>query len=197
MDREIVGDAITLSLRYSAAQVLPPTTLGKHQRMSTITDQLRSAPEQRLDFSALAPELFRAQLKLTRAAAEAFEQAGLPDGLYHLVKLRASQLNGCAYCIDMHNKDARHAGESEDRLYLLDAWREAPCYTEQERAALALTEAITQIGEGQVSDDVWQAAATVLSQEQLSAVIAANVEINGWNRIAISTRMPHRDYQPE
>jgi AhpD family alkylhydroperoxidase len=153
-------------------------------------------PEQRQDFSALAPEVFRAQLALTRAAAEAFEAAGLPEGLCHLVKLRASQLNGCAYCIDMHSKDARHAGESEDRLHLLDAWRESSHYSEQERAALALTEGITRVGEGQVPDELWEAAATVLSSEQLAAVIAANVEIGGWNRIAISTRMPPGEYQP-
>ncbi len=125
--------------------------------MTSITEQLHSAPEQRQDFGALAPEVLRAQLQLTRAARKTFEQAGLSEGLYHLVKLRASQLNGCAYCIDMHTKDARHVGEPEDRLYLLDAWREAPHYTEQERAALALTEAITEIGEGQVLDEVWEA----------------------------------------
>jgi AhpD family alkylhydroperoxidase len=140
--------------------------------------------------------VFRAQLALTRAAAEAFDAAGLPEGLHHLVKLRASQLNGCAYCIDMHSKDARHGGEQEDRLHLLDAWREAPHYSEQERAALALTEAITRIGEGHVPDEVWGAAAKVLSPEQLAAVIAANVEIGGWNRIAISTRMPPGEYRP-
>ncbi len=164
--------------------------------MSAITEQIRSAPEQRQDFGAVAPEVLRAQLQLMRAARQSFEQAGLSEGLYHLVKLRASQLNGCAYCIDMHSKDARHAGEPEDRLYLLDAWRESPHYSEHERAALALTEAITQIGDGQVPDEAWEAAAAVLSPEQLAAVIAASVEINGWNRIAITTRMPPGEYQP-
>jgi AhpD family alkylhydroperoxidase len=140
--------------------------------------------------------VFRAQLQLTRAAKEAFERAGLPEGLYHLVKLRASQLNGCAYCIDMHSKDARRGGESEDRVYLLDAWGESPHYSEEERAALALTETITRIADGHVCDEAWDAAATVLSPPQLAAVIAANVEINGWNRIAVSTRMPPGQYQP-
>lgn len=95
------------------------------------------------------------------------------------MKLRASHLNGCAYCIDMPAKDLRQHGEHEDRLYLLDAWRESPHYSEQERAALALTEAITEIGDGQVPDEVWLAAAEVLSPQQLAAVIAANVEIAG------------------
>lgn len=162
----------------------------------TVIDELRSALEQRQDFSAVAPGVFKAQLQLTRAARESFEAAGLPERLYHLVKLRASQLNGCAYCIDMHIKDLRHHGEREDRLYLLDAWREAPHYSEQERAALALTESITRVAEGHVADDVWHAAEAVLSPEQLAAVIAANVEIAGWNRIAISTRMPPGEYQP-
>ncbi len=157
---------------------------------------IRSISDQRLDFGEVAPAAFRAQLQLTRAATEAFEAADLPEGLYHLVKLRASQLNGCAYCIDMHSKDARHAGEPEDRLYLLDAWREAPHYTEQERAALALTEAITNLVDGHVPGEVWDAAAAVLSPEQIAAVIAANVEIAGWNRIAISTRMPPGEYEP-
>jgi AhpD family alkylhydroperoxidase len=163
--------------------------------MTTATPLL-SAPDQRQDFSKLAPAVFRAQLQLTRAAAEAFEAAALPEALYHLVKLRASQLNGCAYCIDMHSKDARHGGEHEDRLCLLDAWRESPHFGEQERAALALTEAITHVSQGHVSDEVWDAAAQTLTPEQIAAVIAAAVEINGWNRIAISTRMQPGEYQP-
>jgi AhpD family alkylhydroperoxidase len=163
--------------------------------MTTTTSPL-SIPDQRQDLSTLAPGVFRAQLQLTRATAEAFEAADLPEQLRHLIKLRASQLNGCAYCIDMHSKDARHDGEQEDRLYLLDAWHESPHYGEQERAALALTEAITNIADGHVPDDVWEAAASVLSPEQIAAVIAVNVEINGWNRIAISTRTPPGEYQP-
>jgi AhpD family alkylhydroperoxidase len=162
----------------------------------TTTTSLLSAPDQRQDFSKLAPAVFRAQLALTRASAEAFETAALPEGLYHLVKLRASQLNGCAYCVDMHSKDARHGGEHEDRLYQLDAWRESPHYSEQERAALALTEAVTRVRDGHVPDEVWDAVAEVLNPEQIAAVIAANVEINGWNRIAISTRMQPGEYQP-
>jgi AhpD family alkylhydroperoxidase len=162
----------------------------------TTTTSLLSAADQRQDFSKLAPAVFRAQLALTRASAEAFETAGLPEGLYHLVKLRASQLNGCAYCVDMHSKDARHGGEHEGRLYLLDAWRESQHYSERERAALALTEAITRIEGGHVSDEVWDAVAEVLNPEQIAAVIAVNVEINGWNRIAISTRMQPGEYQP-
>ncbi len=150
----------------------------------------------RLEVGTLAPAVYRAQAGLDRAAAEAFTAAGLPAALLELVRLRASQLNGCAFCLDMHSKDARHAGEREERIYLLDAWREAPHYTDQERAALALCEAVTLVSEGQVSEEVWDAAAAVLSPAQLAAVVGATVAINGWNRIAISSRMTPGEYQP-
>jgi AhpD family alkylhydroperoxidase len=150
----------------------------------------------RLDFAAAQPAIYRAQLQLGQAAGDAFKASGLPEGLFDLVQLRASQINSCAFCLDMHSKDARHAGEREDRLHLLNAWREAPHYTDVERAALSLTEALTLVSIDQVPDEVWNAAASVLKEDQLAAVIGAVITINGWNRIAIATRMTPGEYQP-
>jgi AhpD family alkylhydroperoxidase len=135
-------------------------------------------------------------MRLSQAAAETFLAAGLSQALLELVRIRVSQINGCAFCIDMHTKDARHAGEAEDRIYLLNAWREAPHYEEIERVALALAESITLVSVDNVPDELWQGAATVLDDAQLAAVIAATVAINGWNRIAIATRMTPGRYQP-
>ncbi len=155
-----------------------------------------SVAEPRLDLAAAVPEVYRAQIRLSQAAGEAFLASGLSFALLELSRMRASQLNGCAFCIDMHSKDARHAGEREDRLYLLDAWREAAHYDEVERAVLALVEAITLVSQGHVSDEVWEEAGSVLNPEQVAAVIAATVAINGWNRIAVATRMVPGRYQP-
>lgn len=126
----------------------------------------------------------------------AVRTSGIDPTLYELIKTRASQLNGCAFCIDMHTKDARAAGETEQRLYGLSAWRELPLYTERERAALALTEAATLISETHLPEDVWDQAATVLSEEEIAQVLMAIVAINGWNRMAISTRQTAGVYQP-
>lgn len=113
-----------------------------------------------------------------------------------LVKTRASQMNGCAYCIDMHTKDARARGESEQRLYALDAWRETPFYTERERAALAWTETVTLITNGHVPDAVYEEVRQQLSEEELVNLTLAVVAINGWNRFAISFRTIPGTYQP-
>lgn len=153
-------------------------------------------PAPRLNLEKTLPDVYRAQRRLSQAAADAFYASGLPASLRELVLMRVSQLNGCAFCLDMHAKDARHAGESEDRLYLLNAWRESPHYDQTERAALALAEAVTLVSAGHVLDEVWDAAGSVLSPEQLAAVVAVTVAINGWNRIAISTRLAPGAYQP-
>jgi AhpD family alkylhydroperoxidase len=146
----------------------------------------------RLDFTTAAPDAYRAM-----AALEAYVRGcGLEKPLVNLVKMRASQINGCAYCLDMHSKEARKAGETEQRLYLLSAWREAPLYTARERAALALTEAVTLIADTHVPDDVWDEAAKEFSPEELAGVLMAIVTINGWNRMAISSRTPAGVYQP-
>ncbi len=110
--------------------------------------------------------------------------------------LRASQLNGCAYCIDMHTKDARAQGETEQRLYLVSAWREAPVYTDRERAALGWTEAVTRLEHAEVPDDVYREARAQFSDRELADVTLAIVAINGWNRLNIAFRAPAGDYVP-
>ncbi len=117
----------------------------------------------------------------------------LDSGLIHLVKMRASQINGCAYCLNMHSRDARAEGETEQRLYLLDAWHESPCYSDRERAALAWTEALTLVTEGHVPDEVYAEVKPHFSEKELidlSFVIAA---INSWNRLSIASRTMPED----
>ena len=144
-------------------------------------------PTGRLQLVEHAPRPYAAMARL-EAAIE------FDPGLRELVKLRASQLNGCAFCIDMHWKDARAAGESEERLYLLDAWRESPLYSRRERAALALCEAVTLVADGHVSDAVWDEAHAVFPDAELAELVFAITAINAWNRLAITTRLqPGRD----
>ena len=121
---------------------------------------------------------------------------GLEASLLELVKMRASQINGCAHCLDMHSKDARAAGETEQRLYLLNAWREAPFYSARERAALAWTEALTLVSESQVPDTVYEEARRHFSEQELVDLSLAIVAINGWNRLAIGFRAETGSYQP-
>lgn len=116
--------------------------------------------------------------------------SGLDKRLYELVKTRASQINGCAYCINMHVRDAMKLGETAQRLFLLDAWRETDLFTAKERAVLALTEAMTLIADSPVPDEVYDAAAAQLTAKEMAAVIMAVVAINGWNRIAITSHTP-------
>jgi AhpD family alkylhydroperoxidase len=120
----------------------------------------------------------------------------LDTTLADLVRMRASQINGCAFCIDMHWKEARHAGESEERLYALDAWRESPLYDERERAALELTEAMTLIADGHVPDEVWDEASANLSESELANVVLEATVINAWNRVAVTCRAQPGHYQP-
>ncbi len=121
----------------------------------------------------------------------------LEASLRELVKLRASQINGCAYCIDMHSKDARANGESEQRLYGLVAWRETPYYTERERAALAWTEAVTLIADNDVPDELYEQVRKHFSEQEIVDLTLAIVAINGWNRLAISFRVVPGTYQPQ
>lgn len=123
-------------------------------------------------------------------------QCGLEHSLLELVKTRASQINGCAFCIDMHTKDARAAGETEQRLYGLSAWRETPFYSERERAALELTEAVTLITNGGVPDELYQKVREHFSEEETVNLVAAIIAINGWNRLAITFHTPAGSYQP-
>src|SRR6476646_949519 len=146
----------------------------------------------RLDFRKASPQADKAMSGL-----HAFvRNCGLDHGLLELVKLRASQINGCAHCIDMHTKELRADGESEQRLYLLDAWRESPFYSERERAALAWTEAVTLLTEGHVPDEVYEGARAQFSEEELVNLTLAIVTINGWNRISIAFRSVPGAYQP-
>ena len=125
------------------------------------------------------------------------ETARLMDPkLFALVEIRASQLNGCAYCIDMHTKDARLAGETEQRLYALSAWHETPFFTNRERAALEYTEAVTRVGDSHVPDDLYARVSAVFDEDEMVALTFAVVVINAWNRLAVSFRVPPGSYQP-
>jgi AhpD family alkylhydroperoxidase len=146
----------------------------------------------RIDYSKASPAAFRAMFGLERYV----RGCGLEAPLLELVKMRVSQINGCAFCLDMHSKDARAAGETEQRLYLLSAWREAPCYTARERAALAWAEALTLVAEGQVPDEVYAQAREHFGEKELVDLSLAVVAINGWNRLAIGFRSEVGAYQP-
>lgn len=146
----------------------------------------------RVDYKAASPGAFKAMLGLETYV----RGSGLEHSLLELVKTRVSQINGCAHCLDMHTKDARAAGETEQRLYLLDAWREAPFYTERERAALAWTEAVTLVADGHVPDDVYEIARKHFSEPELVELTLVIAAINAWNRFAISFRTNVGTYQP-
>ncbi len=149
--------------------------------------------EQRLRYGKAFPEGFHALSELGKV----INQSGLEPALVELVKTRASQINGCAYCIDMHTKDARAAGETEQRLYALSAWRETPFYTPRERAALAWTEAITNIQEGHASDEVYEEVRKQFNEAELVRLTMAITQINTWNRISIAFRVEPGTYQPQ
>jgi AhpD family alkylhydroperoxidase len=140
----------------------------------------------RIKLSKVSPEAYEAMIGLESYIAK----SGLDKNLYELIKTRASQLNGCAYCINMHTRDAMKLGETPQRLFLLDAWRETELYSERERAVLALTEEMTLIAGRHVSDDVYNEAAKHLTDKELAAVIMSVVAINGWNRISITAQSP-------
>ena len=148
--------------------------------------------EARFNFAKTAPGVYEAMEGLEKY----LEQCGLEKRLMYLIQLRASQINGCAYCLDMHWKDLRASGEDERRLYSLDAWRECPYYTDRERAALAWTEAVTLIAQGHAPDAVYQEARSQFSEKELSDLTLAVAAINAWNRLSISSRIVPGGYQP-
>jgi AhpD family alkylhydroperoxidase len=148
--------------------------------------------EPRIGYDKAAPGAFQAMMGLEQYV----RQTGLEPALVELVKLRASQINGCAYCIDMHSKDARARGETEQRLYGLSAWRETPFYTDKERAALAWTEAVTKVSKTHVPDDVYELARRQFGERELVDLTLAIAAINSWNRLAISFRAVPGTYQP-
>jgi len=147
-------------------------------------------PAKRTVLAEHAPRQYAGLLRLE-------ESIELDGGLHDLVRLRASQINGCAFCIDMHWKDARAADESEERLYSLDAWRESPLYDPRERAALELCEAITLVADSHVPDSVWDLAAAHFGPAELSQLILAITVINAWNRLMITARVEPGHYQPQ
>ncbi|MFJ7912496.1 carboxymuconolactone decarboxylase family protein [Kitasatospora sp. NPDC096204] len=142
------------------------------------------APEQRLEMFKLAPDYYQAMIAVERASRQ-----GLDPLLAHLVKVHASMINGCAFCIDMHSTEAEKAGELDHRLLSLPAWRETPWFTARERAALALTESITLVAQTHVPDDVYAQAAAQFDETELAQLIALIATINVWNRLSIATRM--------
>jgi AhpD family alkylhydroperoxidase len=142
--------------------------------------------------ASLTPDGYKALVGIERYLAI----SGIDHKLLHMIKLRASQINGCAYCIDMHWKDARAAGESEERLYMLNAWEESPLYGDRERAALRWTEALTRITEGHASDEVYESVKPHFSEKELGDLTLAVAAINAWNRLAIASRSTPGLYKP-
>ena len=150
--------------------------------------------QSRIDTTAhTRPALRQAMLNLQREV----QASGLEHPLLELVKIRASQINACAYCLDMHTKDAREAGETEQRIYALSAWHEAPFFTDRERAALEWTDAVTRIADSHVPDDVYERVQRQFTEEELVSLTYAIVAINGWNRIAVALRMLPGSYEPK
>jgi AhpD family alkylhydroperoxidase len=147
--------------------------------------------EQRLNFLETSPNVVRAMLGLHKPLS----QSGLEKSLLDLVYFRVSQINGCAYCLDMHSKDLRAAGESEQRLYVLEAWRESPFYSDRERAALAWAEAVTTLSNKDVPDEVYEQARAQFSETELVNLTLAVITINGWNRLNIAFRTTPGSYE--
>jgi len=146
----------------------------------------------RINYGKVAPGVYDAMDALDRYV----QQCGVEKVLITLVQLRASQINGCAYCLDMHWKDLRALGENEQRLYSLDAWRECPYYSDRERAALEWTEAVTLVADGQVRDQIYEAVRGHFSEKELADLTLAIAAINAWNRLSIAARLTPGTYQP-
>lgn len=147
--------------------------------------------KKRLNYAAVAPKALRGMLELEKYV----HGSGMESSLFELVKMRVSQINRCAYCIDMHSKDARKAGETEQRLYALSAWREAPFFTERERAALEWAEELTLISQSEVSDELYEKMLEHFTEEELVTLTMAVVAINGWNRLGVSFRAEAGTYE--
>jgi len=153
----------------------------------TITQATAQIPV-RLDFDSFAPGFSRAMAHLDQAATKELDRAGIDPRLRELIRIRASQLNGCAYCIDMHTKDARAIGETEQRIYGLAAWAETPYFTARERVALAFTETVTRLADTHVPDQAYSDVAGEFSPQEIGALVSLIVAINAWNAIAVTTR---------
>ena len=142
----------------------------------------------RLAFGDLAPGFLHGMMRLDRAATRELDDAGIDSRLRELVRIRASQLNGCAYCLDMHTKDARLIGETEQRIYALPAWRETPFFNIRERAALEFTESVTLMAGAHVPDEEYAAVATVYNDREVAALVSLIIVINAWNAAGVATR---------
>lgn len=166
--------------------------------MTTTSTSARTSPVPvRLDFDSQAAGFARAMAHLDQAATKELDRVGFDPRLRELVRVRASQLNGCAYCIDMHSTDARAIGETEQRLYALPAWRETPFFTDRERAALAFTESVTLLADTHVPTADYDAVAAHFTPAEVAALLALIVTINAWNAIGVSTRAwEPGSYQP-
>lgn len=149
--------------------------------------------QSRMELEQANSAAYRAMLQLERYV----RGSDINPTLLELIKIRASQINGCAFCIDMHTKDARLHGETEQRIYALNAWRETPFFTAEERAVLALTEAVTLIATSSVSDEIYDQVSRFFTPNEIANLLVAIVTINGWNRIAITTRMVPGTYEPQ
>lgn len=148
--------------------------------------------KQRIAFTQTSPE----GVKALTALDACVYRSGLEPTLIELVKTRVSQINGCAYCVDMHTKDARAAGETEQRLHLLPVWREAPCYSDREQTALAWAESVTRLPDNDVPDALYAATQQHFSDKELTDLTFAVIAINAWNRLAVPFRVPAGTYQP-
>lgn len=169
-----------------------PSVSVKINQTETVILNIQNKMTKRIEYHKIAPKAISPMRQL-----EAYlSSSGLEPDLRELVKLRASQINGCAYCIDMHTKDARANGETEQRLYALSAWRETPFYSDRERAALAWTEAITLISENHIPDSLYHDTLRYFTEEELVALTMAVITINGWNRLAISFGSEPGTYEP-
>jgi len=154
---------------------------------ATSTDSV-VVPARRLDFDGVAPAFTRAVSALDDAAEAEADRAGLGAGIRELVRLRASQLNGCSYCVDLHSRDARAAGEPEQRVYAVAVWPESNFFTARERSAFGLVDSVTRLSETHVPDDVMAEAAEHWSPDELAALLALIVSVNAWNELAVATR---------
>jgi AhpD family alkylhydroperoxidase len=161
-----------------------------------LTSPVPAGTTRRIFVDKQSPKAYHALLQTSEAVRTVAAEAGLDRALVELVNLRVSQINGCAYCLHVHTRAALRAGETPQRLGVLAAWRDTELFTPTERAALALAEAVTLLAVDHVPDEVWAGSASVLTDEQMAAVVAVTVAINGWNRIAVSTRMTPGAYEP-
>jgi AhpD family alkylhydroperoxidase len=160
--------------------------------MTALMEDTAAAAKARIDYAHVAPGAMRAQVGMETYA----RGSGLEHSLLYLVKLRASYLNGCAYCVDMHTKDARLENETEQRLYAVPVWRETPFFTPRERAALAWTDTVTMVADTHVPDEAFDEVRAHFTEAEVVNLTMAIIAINGWNRLAIAFRKPVGSYQP-